>query len=165
MPLCLRVGSGRDDVPKMHPYDISFALQLILHALCPPSSGKPIPIPSLVNKTSTDFRYGSLTFTTYRDSKIPIKIKRSLYIVAFLGKLTSSKKVTNFSNTFFVALKMMVICFQEELRFDWLKVTFAMKSLGRRNEAANSLWDFMEFIVTYRTPLFILMRPFIWQKV
>lgn len=60
---------------------------------------------------------------------------------------------------------MMVICFQEELRFDWLKVTFAMKSLGRRNEAANSLWDFMEFIVTYRTPLFILMRPFIWQKV
>lgn len=40
-----------------------------------------------------------------------------------------------------------------------------MRELGKRNEAANYLWDFLEFVVTQRTPLYILMQPFIFQKV
>ena len=48
---------------------------------------------------------------------------------------------------------------------DWTKISRAMRELGKRNEAANFLWDFLDFIVTHRTPLFILMQPFIFQKV
>lgn len=40
-----------------------------------------------------------------------------------------------------------------------------MKLLNKRNEAAPYLWDFLEFVVTHRTPLFIQMMPFIIQKI
>lgn len=40
-----------------------------------------------------------------------------------------------------------------------------MRELGKRNEAANFLWDFLDFVVTHRTPLYILMQPFIFLKV
>jgi hypothetical protein len=40
-----------------------------------------------------------------------------------------------------------------------------MRELGKRNEAASFLWDFLDFVVTHRTPLYILMQPFIFQKV
>jgi len=40
-----------------------------------------------------------------------------------------------------------------------------MRDLGRRNEAAPDLWSFMEFVVTHRTPLYIVLLPFILHKV
>lgn len=40
-----------------------------------------------------------------------------------------------------------------------------MRDLGRRNEAAPELWSFLEFVVTQRTPLYIVLMPFILHKV
>lgn len=40
-----------------------------------------------------------------------------------------------------------------------------MRDLGRRNEAAPELWSFLEFTVTHRTPLYIVLMPFILHKV
>lgn len=59
----------------------------------------------------------------------------------------------------------MAICFEGQLITDWTKIARAMRELGKRNEAAAFLWDFLDFVVTHRTPLFILMQPFIFQKV
>lgn len=59
----------------------------------------------------------------------------------------------------------MAICFEGELVTDWLKIARTMRELGKRNEAASYLWDFLDFVVTHRTPLFILMQPLIFQKV
>lgn len=58
----------------------------------------------------------------------------------------------------------MTICFEGELVTDWSRISRAMRELGKRNEASNFLWDFLDFVVTHRTPLFILMQPFIYQK-
>lgn len=58
----------------------------------------------------------------------------------------------------------MTICFEGELVTDWSRIGRAMRELGKRNEASNYLWDFLNFVVTHRTPLFILMQPFIYQK-
>lgn len=145
VPLCLRVGSGRKDVAKIQQSDISFALTVILHAMSPPTS-KSAPVTAQNLKTVTDIRTSSLTYTG-RDAKIPTKINTSLYQVSFL------------------ALKIMTICFESELIHDWPKIARTMRELGKRNEALNYLWDFLEFIVTQRTPLYILMQPFIFQKV
>ncbi|XP_065170367.1 protein unc-80 homolog isoform X8 [Atheta coriaria] len=81
-----------------------------------------------------------------RDTKTSSRINTSLYQVAFL------------------ALKVMTICFEGELITDWSRIARAMRELGKRNEAASFLWDFLDFVVTHRTPLFILMQPFIFQK-
>ncbi|CAH0559503.1 unnamed protein product [Brassicogethes aeneus] len=141
MPLCLRVGSGRKDVALMKNNDVSFALTFILHAMSPPSfsSGPNV-------KAAPEPRTGSLTFTGTRDTKAASKINTSLYQVAFL------------------ALKIMTICFEGELMTDWSRIARTMRELGKRNEAASFLWDFLDFVVTHRTPLFIMMQPFIFQK-
>ena len=106
MPLCLRVGSGKkgDDalsrgelelvtkrVPRvadtfgLRQVDITFALTLILHAICPPNT-KSMPSTSQNIKTTTEMRTGSLTFTGTRDTKTSARINTSLYQVAFLGE-------------------------------------------------------------------------------
>ncbi|XP_030758641.1 protein unc-80 homolog isoform X4 [Sitophilus oryzae] len=145
MPLCLRVGSGRKDVPKIKPSDVSFAITLVLHAMSPPNikaAAQSGPNP----KGTAETRTGSLTFTGTRDTKTASKINTSLYEVSFL------------------ALKMIAICFEEHLINDWIKIGRTMRELGKRNEAATFLWDFLDFVVTHRTPLYILMQPFIFLK-
>ena len=59
----------------------------------------------------------------------------------------------------------MCACFTSELCTEWGRIARAMRDLGRRNEAAHHLWDFLEHVVTYRTPLYILLQPFIVHKV
>lgn len=59
----------------------------------------------------------------------------------------------------------MAICFEGELMSEWTKIGRTMRELGKRNEAATFLWDFLDFVVTHRTTLYILMQPFIFQKV
>lgn len=65
----------------------------------------------------------------------------------------------------FAALKIMAICFEGELMNEWTKIGRTMRELGKRNEATTFLWDFLDFVVTHRTTLYILMQPFIFQKV
>ncbi|XP_045467085.1 protein unc-80 homolog isoform X2 [Harmonia axyridis] len=142
MPLCLRVGTGT--IPQMSQADISFALTTVLHAMHPPTKNLGPIGPN--TKGIAEIRTGSLTFTGTRDTKINTKINVSLYQVAFL------------------ALKIIIICFEPELCNEWHRITRVMRELGKRNEAHTYLWDFLEFVVTHRTPLYILMYPFIFQK-
>ncbi|XP_076677709.1 unc80, NALCN channel complex subunit isoform X4 [Andrena cerasifolii] len=145
IPLFLRVGTGRKDVPKLRQSDINFALTAVLTTLWPPST-KAIPITSQNLKTTTDMRAGSLTFVA-RDSKTLTKTSLTLYQVAFL------------------ALKIMTICFEMELKTEWPKILRTMRLLNKRNEASNYLWNFIEFVVTHRTALYIQMLPFIVHKI
>lgn len=48
---------------------------------------------------------------------------------------------------------------------EWPRIVRIMRDLGRRNEAAPELWSFLEFVVTHRTPLYIVLMPFILHKV
>lgn len=48
---------------------------------------------------------------------------------------------------------------------EWPRIVRIMRDLGRRNEAAPELWSFLEFVVTQRTPLYIVLMPFILHKI
>ncbi|XP_034937651.1 protein unc-80 homolog isoform X5 [Chelonus insularis] len=145
IPLFLRVGTGRKDVPRLRQTDISFALVAVLNTLWPTSTKiTPMTVQNL--KATTDMRTGSLTFTA-RDPKISTKLSMSLYQVAFL------------------ALKIMTICFETELKVEWPKILRTMRQLNKRNEASIHLWNFLEFVVTHRTALYIQMLPFIVHKI
>ncbi|XP_053975913.1 protein unc-80 homolog [Hylaeus volcanicus] len=145
IPLFLRVGTGRKDVTKLRQSDINFALTAVLITLWPPST-KTVPITTQNLKTTTDMRTGSLTFVA-RDSKTSTKTSLTLYQVAFL------------------ALKIMTICFETELKTEWTKILRTMRLLNKRNEASTYLWNFIEFVVTHRTALYIQMLPFIVHKI
>ncbi|XP_044582754.1 protein unc-80 homolog isoform X6 [Cotesia glomerata] len=145
IPLFLRVGTGRKDVPKLRPADLSFALIAVLNTLWPTGT-KTMPMAMQNLKATTDMRAGSLTFAA-RDTKISTKLSMSLYQVAFL------------------ALKIMIICFETELKTEWTKILRTMRLLNKRNEASIHLWNFLEFVVTHRTALYIQMLPFIVHKI
>ncbi|XP_069694357.1 protein unc-80 homolog isoform X2 [Periplaneta americana] len=145
MPLCLRVGSGRKDVPHMRQADISFALTVVLHAMSPPAS-KTAPVTAQNIKTASEMRTGSLTYSGRGDNKKPHKVSMSLFQVAFL------------------ALKIMIICFEGELVADWPRIARTIKDLGKRNEAGSIWWNFIDFVVSQRIPLFVLLQPFILYK-
>ncbi|CAG9579717.1 unnamed protein product [Danaus chrysippus] len=144
MPLCLRVGSGRKDVPPLRQSDVSYLVSAVVGALCPPA---PAAQAAAANaKLTMDARANSLTFTGSRDTRNTTKLSNHLYRVAFL------------------ALKVLCACFTSELCSEWGRIARAMRELGRRNEAAQHLWDFLEHVVTYRTPLYVLLQPFIVHK-
>ncbi|KAJ8724431.1 hypothetical protein PYW08_015905 [Mythimna loreyi] len=145
MPLCLRVGSGRKDVPPLRQSDVSYLVSVVLNALCPPAPpGQLAAVNAKLN--ASDNRANSLTFTGSRDTRNTTRLSNQLYRIAFL------------------ALKVMCACFTSELCTEWGRIARAMRDLGRRNEAAHHLWDFLEHVVTYRTPLYILLQPFIVHK-
>ncbi|KAL4711404.1 hypothetical protein ACJJTC_016158, partial [Scirpophaga incertulas] len=145
MPLCLRVGSGRKDVPPLRQSDVSYLVSVVLNALCPPAPpGQLAAVNAKLN--AAEARANSLTFTGSRDTRNTTRLSNQLYRIAFL------------------ALKVMCACFTSELCSEWGRIARAMRDLGRRNEAAHHLWDFLEHVVTYRTPLYILLQPFIVHK-
>lgn len=133
-----------------------------------------MPITSQNIKTTTDMRTGSLTFVA-RDSKTLTKTSLTLYQIAFLGKRSNNFPVTFIPNIcdsyfiyilrFLVALKIMTICFETELKTEWPKILRTMRLLNKRNEASTYLWNFIEFVVTHRTALYIQMLPFIVHKI
>ncbi|XP_049834730.1 protein unc-80 homolog isoform X4 [Schistocerca gregaria] len=145
MPLCLRVGSGRKDAPRLRQVDISFMLTVVLHALCPPAT-KTAPVTTQNIKSASETRTGSHSYGN-RENKKPTKISMSLYQVAFL------------------ALKIMIICFESELVTDWIRIARTIREIGQNNEGGLIFWNFLDFVVTQRTPLFILLLPFLHQKV
>ncbi|XP_023318464.1 protein unc-80 homolog isoform X2 [Trichogramma pretiosum] len=145
IPLFLRVGAGRQDVPQLRKTDICFALNAVLNTLWP--TGVKSTTTTATNlKPTADIRTGSLTFAA-RDSKSLTKTSLSLYQVAFL------------------ALKIIIISFENDLTSEWPRILRTMKLLNKRNEASLHLWNFLEFVVTHRTPLYIQMMLFIIHKI
>lgn len=59
----------------------------------------------------------------------------------------------------------MMVCFEKNLSQDWHRVLHCLKDMDARGEGGIALWDFLDFVVSFRTPLFIQMRPFILTKV
>jgi hypothetical protein len=66
---------------------------------------------------------------------------------------------------FVTALKIMTICFEGELVADWPRIARTIKDLGKCNDAGSMWWSFIDFVVSQRIPLFVLLRPFILYKV
>ena len=62
-------------------------------------------------------------------------------------------------------LKILLICFEKNLAMDWHRVARTVQELGQQGCGGLALWDFLDFVVTYPTPVFVLLLPFIEQHV
>uniref|UniRef100_A0A1B0CSU9 Uncharacterized protein n=2 Tax=Lutzomyia longipalpis TaxID=7200 RepID=A0A1B0CSU9_LUTLO len=144
MPLCLKACSGKD-LGELRQHDISFLVTAILNAMSPPA-GRTAQGTTQSNRVVGDLRAGSLTFTGSREAKRPARISGSLYQAAFL------------------ALRILCISFEQRLATEWPRIVRIMRDLGRRNEAARTL-EFPGIVVNHRTPLYIVLMPFILHKI
>ena len=62
-------------------------------------------------------------------------------------------------------LKVLMVCFMKQLSQDWHRVLHCLRDMDNRGEGGLAFYEFLDFVVTHKTPLFILMRPFILNKV
>lgn len=65
----------------------------------------------------------------------------------------------------FIALKIMLVCFESELALQFQRIAHTVKELMNVQDARASICSFIEFIIVNRSPLFILLQPFILQRV
>ena len=144
LPMCLRVGSGRKDVPRMRKSDIVYILNVILTSI---HVGAPrIKTTTEANSTSVGTGAGG-TGATRSGSVCEKKPRLSSCQIAFLG------------------LKILCVCFDMELSTEWSRTVRAVQELGNRNEGGPPLWDFLEFVVTVRTSIFPMFCPLVAEKV
>ena len=67
-----------------------------------------------------------------------------------------------FSST---ALKVVLVCFERSLGNQWYRLSLQVKEMALRKVGGLAFWDFIDFIVRTRIPIFVLLRPFIQCKV
>ena len=120
LPLCVKVGCGRKDAPKMRRTDVRFSLNLLLNLL------NPAPLYSSKTESSTHSYKASLRASSsgashavqYNPSggggahRSPIK-KSSLQI-AFLG------------------VKILIVCFESQLKSEWFRIARTIRDMGCR---------------------------------
>ncbi|GIY67759.1 hypothetical protein CDAR_36052 [Caerostris darwini] len=64
----------------------------------------------------------------------------------------------------FLGLKVLMVCFEKQLGNDWYRIACCIRELGNRMQGGMGLWNFIDFTVTHRTPLYILLYPMIKCK-
>lgn len=152
----------------MRPCDIKFMLLVVLNSMSPPVKTTCLTFIQLTNvKQTSDLRTNSYTFN--RDSKPAPTVSKSFFKVLFLGcYLKISKNSIDAMINFvfvFAALKIMLVCFESELALQFQRIAHTVKELMNVPDARASIWCFVDFVITNRSPLFILLQPFILQRV
>ncbi|KAG9510770.1 Protein unc-80-like protein, partial [Fragariocoptes setiger] len=62
----------------------------------------------------------------------------------------------------FLGLKILTVCFEQQLAPEWVRISRCIRDLAmQRTQPSAPLWDFLDFVVTYRFPLFILLLPLV----
>ncbi|KAL3209052.1 hypothetical protein MRX96_009567 [Rhipicephalus microplus] len=85
--------------------------------------------------------------TLLRREKSSSVVRSSLYQIGFLG------------------LKILIVCYERQLVGDWHRIARCIRELGNRLQGGLALWSFLDFVVTHRTPLYVLLFPLIKYKI
>ncbi|XP_054724860.1 protein unc-80 homolog [Uloborus diversus] len=116
-------------------------------------------------------RHSDITFalTMVLHALAPISPAQSSVTAKGASDSSATGKSPNRSKLFlfhigFVGLKILIVCFEKQLGNDWHRIACCIRELGNRMQGGLSLWNFIDFTVTHRTPLYILLYPMIKCK-
>lgn len=163
-PMCIRVCSGAKEAPKLRVCDIMFILNIVLNLLAPQSASSrscssTVSSPKATSDTSQ-----------FILSKITTTIGSTQTGATALGIVGSSSHSTASSHQLaqhqeglkigFLGLKILCVCFESQLASEWIRLSRVIRDLAMQNDQPNGpLWDFLDFVATYRFPMFILLLP------
>jgi len=165
-PMCIRVCSGAREAPKLRGCDIMLVLNLVLNMLAPQSaSSRSCPSTNNSPKVATDTSQFIL-------SKITTTIGSTQTGATALGMVGSSSHSTASAHQLaqhqdglkigFLGLKILCVCFESQLSSEWIRISRVIRDLAlQTGQPSGPLWDFLDFIATYRFPIFILLLPVI----
>ncbi|XP_053221003.1 protein unc-80 homolog isoform X12 [Podarcis raffonei] len=143
IPFVLTVGSGSKDSPWLEQPEVLLLLQTVINILLPPriistSRSKNFMLESSPAHCSTPGDAGK--------------------------DLRKEGLAESTSQAAYLALKVILVCFERQLGSQWYWLSLQVKEMALRKVGGLALWDFIDFIVRTRIPIFVLLRPFIQCK-
>uniref|UniRef100_A0A0K2T575 Uncharacterized protein n=1 Tax=Lepeophtheirus salmonis TaxID=72036 RepID=A0A0K2T575_LEPSM len=160
LPLCLNVGCGRKDVPKLRKSDVKFALNLLLTLLNPKSANRKDHNQHELLTISTS--HNTIGAGSYNDG-----IASSGGACSGLYNTATDVRSKNKHSSLeigFLGLKIIITCFDYQLNDEWFRIARIIREMGNRQEGNGPLWRFLDFISTQRSPLYTLLLPFIHNR-
>ncbi|XP_041433163.1 protein unc-80 homolog isoform X18 [Xenopus laevis] len=143
IPFVLTVGSGSKDSPWLEQPEIFLLLQTVINILLPPRI--------ISTSRSKNFMLESSPAHCSTPGDAGKDLRRE-------GLAESTSQAA------YLALKVILVCFERQLGSQWYRLSLQVKEMAIRKVGGLALWDFIDFIVRTRIPIFILLRPFIQCK-
>ncbi|CAF3810181.1 unnamed protein product, partial [Didymodactylos carnosus] len=154
LPLMFWAGSGRKDAPKIHPIDLSYVIGILINSLKPTSK--------LASAMGTGAG-GSGTGGGSSGQKQHLTIGEALLSNSFTHKSMRQLKDLN-QTASLLGLKILIIGFTKQLKKEWQRIAQAIKLMcGKQTNISSILLSFIDFIVSYKTPIFVILRPFLFH--
>jgi len=167
-PMCIRVCSGAREAPKLRPCDIMFILNTVLGLLAPQSASSKscssqASSPKSTTTDASQFILSKIT-TTIGSTQTGAT---ALGIVSGAGghSATSAHHPTMQQHQEslkigFLGLKILCVCFEGQLANEWVRISRVIRDLALApGQPSGALWDFLDFVATYRFPVFVLLVP------
>ncbi|XP_052808844.1 protein unc-80-like isoform X2 [Mya arenaria] len=151
LPLCIRVGCGRRDTPRLRQVDINFALQVILNILNPPAKV------SGGGQTNSSTKSGMhhLSITEHGRCGSMSRNSHKSYV-----KYQGNELLVQ---TAYHGLEILMACFDKALAPEWHRVAKVIMQ-NSHTRVCLPLWKFLNFVVTHRPSIFLMLQPFIQFK-
>ncbi|TWW63953.1 Protein unc-80 -like protein [Takifugu flavidus] len=143
IPFVLTVGSGSKDSPHLEPPEIFLLLQTVINILLPPR---------IISTSRTkNFMLDASPAHCSTPGDTGKDLRRE-------GLAESTGQAA------YLALKVVLVCFERALGNQWYRLSLQVKEMALRKVGGLAFWDFIDFIVRTRIPIFVLLRPFIQCK-
>ncbi|KAA0713172.1 Protein unc-80 -like protein [Triplophysa tibetana] len=143
IPFVLTVGSGSKDSSHLEQPEVFLLLQTVINILLPPRI--------ISTSRSKNFVLDSSPAHCSTPGDTGKDLRRE-------GLAESTSQAA------YLALKVVLVCFERQLGNHWYKLSLQVKEMALRKVGGLAFWDFIDFIVRTRIPVFILLRPFIQCK-
>uniref|UniRef100_A0A4X2K840 Unc-80 homolog, NALCN channel complex subunit n=1 Tax=Vombatus ursinus TaxID=29139 RepID=A0A4X2K840_VOMUR len=140
IPFVLTVGSGSKDSPWLEQPEVLLLLQTVINILLPPRI--------ISTSRSKNFMLESSPAHCSTPGDAGKDLRRE-------GLAESTSQAA------YLALKVILVCFERQLGSQWYWLSLQVKEMALRKVGGLALWDFLDFIVRTRIPIFVLLRPFI----
>ncbi|KAF4014159.1 hypothetical protein G4228_005365 [Cervus hanglu yarkandensis] len=143
IPFVLTVGSGSKDSPWLEQPEVQLLLQTVINVLLPPRV--------ISTSRSKNFMLESSPAHCSTPGDASKDLRKE-------GLAESTSQAA------YLALKVILVCFERQLGSQWYWLSLQVKEMALRKVGGLALWDFLDFIVRTRIPIFVLLRPFIQCK-
>uniref|UniRef100_A0A8C5MCX8 Unc-80 homolog, NALCN channel complex subunit n=1 Tax=Leptobrachium leishanense TaxID=445787 RepID=A0A8C5MCX8_9ANUR len=143
IPFVLTVGSGSKDSPWLEQPEVFLLLQTVINILLPPRI--------ISTSRSKNFMLESSPAHCSTPGDAGKDLRRE-------GLAESTSQAA------YLALKVILVCFERQLGNQWYRLSLQVKEMALRKVGGLAMWDFLDFIVRTRIPIFVLLRPFIQCK-
>ncbi|XP_038644467.1 protein unc-80 homolog isoform X4 [Scyliorhinus canicula] len=143
IPFVLTVGTGSKDSPNLEQPEVFLLLQTVINILLPPRI--------ISTSRSKNFMLENSPAHCSTPGDAGKDLRRE-------GLAESTSQAA------YLALKVILVCFERHLGSQWYKLSLQVKEMALRKVGGLAMWDFIDFIVRTRIPIFVLLRPFIQCK-